>query len=71
MWIKTLGRHYSKFAWQGGYGIFSVSASQVHRVKDYIINQKEHHRKKSFENEYLDFLHAYGIDYDDNYVLKD
>lgn len=71
MWIKTLGRHYSKFAWQGGYGIFSVSASQVHRVKNYIINQKEHHRKKSFENEYLDFLHAYGIDYDDNYVLKD
>ena len=71
IYIKTLDRHYAKFAWQGGYAIFSVSESQLDKVKNYIINQKEHHRKKTFEEEYIDFLKAYNIEYDKNYVLKD
>ena len=70
-WIKTLDSYYSKFAWQGGYGIFSVSASQVQKVKDYVTNQKEHHRKKTFQEEYEAFLKAYNIEYDPKYVFKD
>ena len=70
-WIKTLDSYYSKFAWQGGYGIFSVSASQVQKVKDYVTNQKEHHRKKTFQEEYEAFLKAYNIEYDPEYVFKD
>ena len=45
-WIKTLDSYYSKFAWQGGYAIFSVSASQVQNVKQYVMNQKEHHPRR-------------------------
>ncbi len=70
-WIKTLDYYYSKFAWQGGYGIFSVSASQVQKVKDYVTNQKEHHRKKTFQEEYEAFLKAYNIEYNPEYVFKD
>lgn len=70
-WIKTLDSYYSKFAWQGGYGIFSVSASQVQKVKDYVRNQKEHHRKKTFQEEYEAFLKAYNIEYNPEYVFKD
>lgn len=70
-WIKTLDSYYSKFAWQGGYGIFSVSASQVQKVKDYVTNQKEHHRKKTFQEEYEAFLKAYNIEYNPEYVFKD
>ena len=70
-WIKTLDSYYSKFAWQGGYGIFSVSASQVQKVKNYVTNQKEHHRKKTFQEEYEAFLKAYNIEYDPEYVFKD
>jgi len=70
-WIKTLSPYYSKFAWQGGYAIFSVSASQVQKVKDYVTNQKEHHRKKTFQEEYEAFLQAYNIEYNPEYVFKD
>ncbi|MDD6581086.1 MAG: transposase [Bacteroidales bacterium] len=70
-WIKTLDSYYSKFAWQGGYAIFSVSASQVQNVKQYVMNQKEHHRKKTFQEEYEAFLKAYNIEYDPEYVFKD
>lgn len=70
-WIKTLDSYYSKFAWQGGYGIFSVSASAVDKVKKYIMTQKEHHRKKTFQEEYEAFLRAYNIEYNPEYVFKD
>ena len=70
-WIKTLDSYYSKFAWQGGYGIFSVSASQVQKVKNYVTNQKEHHRKKTFQEEYEAFLKAYNIEYNPEYVFKE
>lgn len=70
-WIKTLAPIYDKFAWQGGYAAFSVSQSQVETVINYIRNQKEHHKKQSFRDEYLQFLQLYGIEYDEKYVLSD
>ena len=70
-WIKTLNPYYSQFAWQGGYGIFSVSASTVEKVKRYVMNQKEHHRKKTFREEYEAFLQAYNIVYNPEFVFRD
>ena len=70
-WIKTLGRHYEEFAWQGGYAAFYVSQPIVEKTKNYIANQVEHNKKKSFKDEYLDFLRLYNIDYDERYVLSD
>lgn len=57
-----------EFSWQNGYGVFSVSKSKVEAVERYISNQEEHHRHKSFKEEYLAFLKSYGIDYDERYV---
>ena len=70
-WIKTLSPHYENFAWQGGYGVFSVSQSQVDTVVSYIKNQAEHHKKQSFRDEYLEFLRLYKIDYNEQYVFSD
>ena len=67
-WIKTRGSYYSKFAWQGGYGGFSVSSSLHDRTKRYIQNQEKHHQKMSFKNEYIMFLNEYGIDYNEKYL---
>ena len=66
-WVhETLGlRH---FAWQDGYGAFTVSASQIEAVKDYITRQDEHHRKRTFQEEYVDFLEHSKIDYDKTYL---
>ena len=66
--IKTKGGILSKFYWQSGYGAFSVSHSQVATVKEYIRNQEEHHRQKSFKEEYRAFLDRYEIPYDEHYV---
>ena len=57
------------FSWQEGYGAFSISASQVEVVKRYIQNQEEHHRKRSFEQEFVALLEKCGIPYDERYVL--
>lgn len=70
-WIKTLSPHYENFAWQGGYGVFSVSPSVVDRTLQYIKNQRKHHKQVQFENEYLTFLKTYGINYDEKYVFED
>ena len=70
-WIKTIAPYYSQFAWQGGYAVFSVSASVVEKVKAYVQNQKEHHRKKTFQEEYEAFLKAYNIEYNPEYVFRD
>jgi REP element-mobilizing transposase RayT len=67
-WIKTKGSNYVDFAWQGGYGGFSVSQSKVEVVKRYIENQKEHHKTESVKDEYLKFLKEYGIDYNEDYL---
>jgi REP element-mobilizing transposase RayT len=56
------------FAWQEGYGAFTVSASQVAAVKIYIARQEEHHRKRTFQEEYLEFLRQSGIKFDEKYL---
>lgn len=67
-WIKTKGRILTKFAWQNGYGVFSVGQSEVERVRAYIATQEEHHRKKTFQDEYRSFLTEYGIEHDERYL---
>jgi putative transposase len=61
----------SKFYWQEGYGAFSNSRSQIDSVVKYIMNQKQHHSKKTFREEYLDILKDYAVDYDEKYIFHD
>ena len=58
-----------KFNWQSGYGAFSYAHSQIEVVYNYILSQEEHHRKKSFREEYLEFLDKFQIDYKDEYLF--
>lgn len=67
-WIKTKGNAYQKFFWQNGYGAFSFGMSQLPTVIKYIENQREHHRQKTFQEEYREFLKKYKIEYDEKYV---
>ena len=67
-WIKTKGPEFADFYWQNGYGIFSVSPTQVPDVVRYIENQKEHHEQQSFQDECRDFYKRYQIDWDERYV---
>ena len=67
-WIKTKGESFSLFAWQAGYGAFAVSESNVAEVRAYIANQAEHHRKRSFQEEYRSFLERHRIAYDERHV---
>lgn len=69
-WINKRGFTKSRFSWQAGYGAFSYAKSQVPRVIRYIQNQEEHHRKKSFTEEYLDFLKAFEIEYEERFIFK-
>jgi REP element-mobilizing transposase RayT len=69
-WVHDELPRYRKFAWQDGYGAFSVGASQVKSVITYIDGQREHHRKKTFEEEFLEFLDRYGVAYDRRYVFR-
>ena len=66
-WVhETLG--VAEFAWQEGYGAFTVSASGIAAVKRYILRQEEHHRKKTFQEEYVAFLRRGGVEYDERYL---
>jgi putative transposase len=56
------------FAWQAGYGAFSVSVSCLDQVKAYIANQAEHHRKRTFQEEYRELLRLAGVEFDERYV---
>ena len=67
-WVKTKDAIFRNFFWQGGYGAFSVSQSQVERVRAYIIGQTEHHRKQTFQDEFRAFLRKYKIPFDERYV---
>lgn len=69
IFIKEQG-FVKNFAWQEGYGVFSVSHSQKDTVYKYIINQPEHHRKRSFKEEYLELLKRNEIAYDERYLFK-
>ena len=68
-WLHETLPEYRKFEWQEGYGAFSVSASQVPKTITYINNQKEHHRRKTFQEEFLELLKKHGIEYDSRYVF--
>jgi REP element-mobilizing transposase RayT len=67
-WIKTQGTGLAGFSWQAGYGVFAVSESNVPAVREYVANQQEHHRKKSFQEEYRAFLERHQVTYDERYV---
>jgi REP element-mobilizing transposase RayT len=67
-WIKTKGVGYENFYWQDGYGAFSVNPANIETVIAYITNQQEHHRKKTFQDEYRVFLKKYNVKYDEKYV---
>ena len=58
-----------KFSWQDGYGAFSYSHSQIENVYQYILNQEEHHRKKTFKDEYIEFLQKFGIEFNEKYLF--
>ena len=67
-WIKTKGDEFSNFSWQAGYGAFSIGASSAEQLLSYIRNQKKHHQKVSFKEEYRAFLDKYNVEYDERYV---
>lgn len=67
-WIKTQGSQFNNFYWQDGYGIFSVNPKEIANVVKYIEQQKEHHSRKSFEKEYIEFLIENDIAFDEKYV---
>jgi len=69
-WVHDRLPKYRKFEWQDGYGAFSVSASQMKQVITYIDGQKEHHRKKTFEEEFVEFLDKHGVHNDPLYVFR-
>ncbi len=65
-WMKSKGL--SAFAWQNGYGAFSIGQSQLDDLTAYISRQKEHHRHRTFQEEYREFLRKYNVPYDERYV---
>jgi cAMP phosphodiesterase len=65
---NNLSKH--KFNCQEGYGAFSYSHSQIDHVAKYVLNQKEHHKKISFKEEYIDFLKKFEIDFDEKYLFN-
>jgi putative transposase len=67
-WIKTVDTRYRGFTWQRGYGAFSVSPSQLESVRRYIDGQQEHHRTRTFQDEYRALLRKHGVDFDERYV---
>ena len=70
-WINQKGFVRGKFSWQAGYGGFTYSKSQLPNVIQYIKNQKEHHKRISFSEEYLNLLKEFEVEYDERYVLND
>jgi REP element-mobilizing transposase RayT len=67
-WMKTNGREYAAFAWQNGYGAFSIGQSQMEDLRTYIRNQREHHRRASFQDEFRALLVKYEVEFDERYV---
>ena len=67
-WMKAQGAEFAEFAWQSGYGAFAVSQSNVPAVRQYIASQREHHRVKSFQEEYRAFLQRHDVAFDERYV---
>ena len=70
-WINEKKFAKGKFEWQEGYGAFSYGKSQIKEVILYIENQEQHHKKKTFIEEYLDFLKKFEVEYDEKYIFKE
>ncbi len=70
-WINEKGFVKGKFEWQEGFGAFSYSKSQIKDVIKYIENQEEHHKKRTFREEYLAFLDAFEVEYNEKYIFKE
>jgi putative transposase len=67
-WIKALDGKQRDFAWQAGYGAFSIGQSQLDEVRRYIARQKEHHRVRTFQDEFREMLQRYEVPFDERYV---
>ena len=67
-WIKTQAQKFDDFHWQDGYGLFSVSPSHLPALRNYVLNQEEHHKTETFEEEFLRILKKYGMTYDERYL---
>ncbi len=70
-WVNEKRFSKLKFAWQHGFGAFSVSKSQVSKVAKYIENQEEHHSKKTFIQEYIEFLRLYEVEFSEKYLFDE
>lgn len=68
-WINDQGFTNGRFEWQSGFGAFSYSKSELPKVINYIKNQEQHHRKKEFQEEYLELLEEFEITYDERYIF--
>jgi REP element-mobilizing transposase RayT len=69
-WLNETDEYPHQFRWQTKYGAFNVSKSRVPAVAEYIQNQQEHHRAKTFREEFVEFLDRHEIDYDDQYLWE-
>jgi len=69
-WIHEQWPEQASFSWQTGYAAFSVSESNLGRVREYVARQEEHHRRLSFQEEVVAFLKKHGIEYDPRYVFE-
>ena len=69
-WIHETFPQHRAFAWQTGYGAFTVSYSNVETVKRYIANQAEHHRVRSFQEEFVEFLRKHEVEYEEKYLWE-
>ena len=69
-WINQNNLANGRFSWQEGYGAFSYSRSQLPRIIKYIQNQQEHHRSRSFRDEYISLLRTHDVKYDERYIFK-
>ena len=67
-WLKRQSPRLNEFAWQAGYGAFSVSESNIPQVRDYIMNQEDHHKKMTFQDEFRELCKRHNIAIDERYV---
>ena len=70
LWINDKRLVMGKFSWQEGFGAFSYGKSQISNIANYIENQEKHHKKRTFMEEYLEFLKLFEIEYDEQYIFK-
>ncbi len=67
-WLRRQSPEYQGFHWQSGYGAFSVSQSDLERVRAYVLNQREHHRVQTFQDEFRAMLRKHEIEFDERYL---